>query len=118
MSLSQALNTSVAGLKVAQSGLSLIASNVANAETPGYVRKTLYQSAVAIGEKGVSVRTESINRELDVYLQRQLRTEAAGGAYAGLRADFYSQLQRVYVTPAPKQRWKPPTAISRRRCRG
>lgn len=99
MSLSQALNTSVAGLKVAQSGLSLIASNVANAETPGYVRKTLYQSAVAIGEKGVSVRTESINRELDVYLQRQLRTEAAGGAYASLRADFYSQLQRVYGDP-------------------
>lgn len=99
MSLSQALNTSVAGLKVAQSGLSLIASNVANAETPGYVRKTLYQSAVAIGEKGVSVRTESINRELDVYLQRQLRTEAAGGSYANLRADFYSRLQRVYGDP-------------------
>jgi len=99
MSLSQALNTSVAGMKVAQSGLSLIASNVANAETPGYVRKTLYQTAVGIGEKGVSVKVQSINRELDVYLQRQLRTEAAGGAYASLRADFYSQLQRVYGDP-------------------
>ena len=99
MSLSQALNTSVAGLRVAQSGMSVIASNVANAETPGYVRKTQYQSAVAIGSKGVSVRVDSINRELDVYLQRQLRTEAAGGAYANLRADFYSQLQRVYGDP-------------------
>ncbi|ARQ00788.1 flagellar hook-associated protein FlgK [Pseudorhodoplanes sinuspersici] len=99
MSLSQALNTSVAGLKVAQTGLSVIASNVANAETPGYVRKTLHQSAVSIGAAGVSVRTESINRELDAYLQRQLRTEAAGGAYASLRADFYSQLQRIYGDP-------------------
>lgn len=99
MSLSQALNTSVAGMKVAQSGLSLIASNVANAETPGYVRKTLYQTAVGIGEKGVSVKVQSINRELDVYLQRQLRTEAAGGAYASLRASFYSQMQRIYGDP-------------------
>ena len=99
MSLSQALNTSVAGMKVAQSGLSLIASNVANAETPGYVRKTLYQTATAIGGSGVSVRVQSINRELDVYLQRQLRTEAAGGSYASLRAEFYSRLQRVYGDP-------------------
>ncbi len=99
MSLSQALNTSVAGMKVAQSGLSLIASNVANAETPGYVRKTLYQGAVGIGEKGVSVKVQSINRELDVYLQRQLRTEAAGGSYANLRAEFYSRLQRIYGDP-------------------
>lgn len=99
MSLSQALNTSVAGMKVAQSGLSLIASNVANAETPGYVRKTLYQTATAIGGSGVSVRVQSINRELDVYLQRQLRTEAAGGAYASLRAEFYSRLQRIYGDP-------------------
>ena len=99
MSLSQALSTSVAGMKVAQTGLSLIASNVANAETPGYVRKTLYQSAVSIGEKGVSVKVQSINRELDVYLQRQLRTEAAGGSYASLRAGFYSQMQRIYGDP-------------------
>src|SRR5690349_21036179 len=99
MSLSQALNTSVAGMKVAQSGLSLIASNVANAETPGYVRKTLYQTATAIGGSGTSVKVQSINRELDVYLQRQLRTEAAGGSYANLRAEFYSRLQRIYGDP-------------------
>ena len=41
MSLSQALSTSTAGLRTAQAALTLIASNVANAETPGYVRKTL-----------------------------------------------------------------------------
>jgi flagellar hook-associated protein 1 FlgK len=35
MSLSQALATSVSGLRIAQSSLALVASNVANAETPG-----------------------------------------------------------------------------------
>jgi flagellar hook-associated protein 1 FlgK len=99
MSLSQALNTSTAGLRTAQAGLSLIASNVANAETPGYVRKTLVQTTTSAGGAGVSVRVAAINRELDIYLQRQLRTEAAGGSYAGLRADFYARLQRIYGEP-------------------
>ena len=99
MSLSQALSTSSAGLRTTQAALALVAANVANAETPGYVRKTLVQSATAAGSSGASVRVASINRELDVYLQRQLRTEASGGAYADLRAEFYSRLQRIYGEP-------------------
>src|SRR5262249_2868405 len=39
------------------------------------------------------------NRELDVYLQSQLRTENAGGAYASQRSDFYQRLQDVFGTP-------------------
>lgn len=99
MSLSQALSTSVAGLRTTQAGLSLVASNVSNAETPGYVRKTLVQTTSAAGGSGVSVRVAAIVREIDQYLQRQLRVETSGGAYADLRADFYSRLQRVYGTP-------------------
>lgn len=99
MSLSQALNTSTAGLRTVQAGLSLIASNVANAETPGFVRKTLVQSTTAAGGSGVGVRVAAVNRELDIYLQRQLRTEAAGGSYADLRAEFFSRLQSIYGEP-------------------
>lgn len=99
MSLSQALSTSVSGLRTTQAGLALIASNVANAETPGYVRKSLAQSTTAAGSNGVSVRVAAINRELDVFLQRQLRAEASGGSYANLRAEFYSRLQRIYGEP-------------------
>jgi flagellar hook-associated protein 1 FlgK len=45
------------------------------------------------------VRVASINRELDVYLQRQLRNESTGGAYADLRAQFYDRLQTIYGDP-------------------
>ncbi len=99
MSLTQALNTSTAGLRTVQAGLALISSNVANAETPGYVRKNLGQIATSAGGAGVSVRVAAINRELDIYLQRQLRTEASGGAYADLRAQFFSRLQQMYGEP-------------------
>jgi flagellar hook-associated protein 1 FlgK len=98
MSLSQALNTASSGLRVTQAGLSLIASNVANAQTPGYVRKT--QDVITASEDtGGSVRVGAVNRELDQYLQRQLRVESAGGAYADLRANFYSRLQGLYGAP-------------------
>jgi flagellar hook-associated protein 1 FlgK len=99
MSLTQALNTSTAGLRTVQAGLALIASNVANAETAGYVRKTMVQTTTSAGGAGVSVRVAAVNRELDIYLQRQLRTEAAGGAYADLRAQFFARLQSLYGEP-------------------
>ncbi len=40
-----------------------------------------------------------IAREFDAYIQRQLRTETAGGSYADTRAQLFSRLQRVYGTP-------------------
>ena len=104
MSISQALNTSLSGLRATQAGLSLIASNVANAQTPGYVRKTLSLVTSAAGDAGGSVRVGAVNRELDQYLQRQLRVESAGGAYADLRADFYQRLQGLYGDPGLGQR--------------
>jgi flagellar hook-associated protein 1 FlgK len=99
MSISQALNTSLAGLRATQSGLSLIAANVANAQTPGYVRKSLDLSASTAGGAGASVRVVGVNRELDRYLQSQLRVETSGGAYADMRAQFYSRLQQLYGDP-------------------
>src|SRR5436190_24003004 len=97
MSLTQALNTSLSGLRATQAGMSLIASNVANAQTPGYVRKTL---EIASSTVGSSVRVVGVNREIDKYIQNQLRTETSGGAYADLRANFYSQLQAIYGDPS------------------
>lgn len=99
MSLTQAMNTAVAGMRTTQTALTLVAANVANSETPGYVRKTLSQVTTSAGSAGVSVRTAGINRELDQYLQRQLRVESSGGAYADLRAQFYSRLQSIYGDP-------------------
>lgn len=99
MSLTQAMNTAVAGMRTTQSALALVSANVANAETPGYVRKTLTQVTTSAGSSGVSVRTSGINRELDQYLQRQLRVEYSGGSYVYLKAQFHSRLQSIYGDP-------------------
>jgi flagellar hook-associated protein 1 FlgK len=99
MSLTQALATAVAGLRASQAGMTVVAANVANAETPGYIRKVPVQIETSAGDLGVSVRVSAIRRELDLYVQRQLRVETSGAGYAELRARFYDRLQHVYGVP-------------------
>ena len=100
MSLSQALATAMSGLRTTQASLALLSSNVANAETPGYVRKTLNQVTGITGDYGSSVRINGVNRELDQYLQTQIRTEMSGAAYADIRVDLsLRNLQTVYGNP-------------------
>jgi flagellar hook-associated protein 1 FlgK len=88
------------GLRATQAGLSLVAGNVANAQTPGYVRKALGQeTTIAGGSAGGGVRVAAINRVIDEFIQRQLRVESSGGAYAATRAGMYQRLQQVYGQP-------------------
>jgi len=99
MSLSQVLATAASGLRASQAGLTVVAGNVANAQTPGYVRKVADQVTTSAGEFGSGVRVAAINRELDQYVQRQLRVESSGASYADLRSSFYDRLQGIYGVP-------------------
>ena len=99
MGLSSALATAMSGLRANQASLSIISSNVANAQTPGYVNQNPNQIEVSSGEFGATVQTTGVNRQLDLFVQNQLRTETSGGAYADQMANILSQLQSVYGTP-------------------
>src|SRR6266404_1947486 len=98
MSLSGTLNTSLAGLQVTQQALQIVGANVANAQTPGYVRKTISQTETAAGSS-ISVRMISINRELDNLIHTQLRQATSGGSYADKLSELYQQLQTIYGAP-------------------
>jgi flagellar hook-associated protein 1 FlgK len=89
----------MSGLRANQAAMSLVSSNVANAETPGYIRKTLNQVTTDSGSYGSNVRIVGVNRELDQYIQAQLRTETSGAGYASLRSNFLQQLQSLYGNP-------------------
>jgi flagellar hook-associated protein 1 FlgK len=99
MSLSQALSAAISGLNVSQSSLALVAANVANADTPGYVRKTVDQVAAAGNGTGIGVRITAVQRQLDQYVQQQLRVENAGASYATTLSQFYDRLQGVFGSP-------------------
>src|SRR3954452_543390 len=100
MSLSSALSTAMAGLRANQAALSIVSSNVANAQTQGYVAQSANQIELSGGAgNGAGVRVNGVNRQLEPYIQAQLRTETSGGAYADQTANILSQLQNVYGTP-------------------
>jgi flagellar hook-associated protein 1 FlgK len=99
MSLGSALATAMSGLRANQAGLSIVSSNVANAQTPGYVTQRINQTETATGDTGASVSVTGVNRQLNQFIQTQLRSETSGGAYANQMASVLSQLQSVYGTP-------------------
>jgi flagellar hook-associated protein 1 FlgK len=99
MSLIQALSTAMSGLRAAQAGLTVTAGNIANVSTPGYVARTPDLVETSAGSAGVGVQADAINREIDRFVQQQLRTETSGGAFADRRASFFQQLQQVYGQP-------------------
>ncbi len=99
MGLSSALASAMSGLRANQAALSIISSNISNAQTPGYVNQNPNQIEVSSGTIGSSVTVTGVNRQLDLFVQNQLRTETSGGAYANQIANFLSQLQSVFGTP-------------------
>src|SRR5579871_2971178 len=99
MGLSSALATAMSGLRANQASLSIISSNVANAQTPGYVTQNPNQIEVSSGTIGSSVIVTGVNRQLDEFVQGQLRTETSGGGYANQISNILGQLQSVYGTP-------------------
>jgi flagellar hook-associated protein 1 FlgK len=99
MGLSSALATAMSGLRANQAALSITSSNIANAQTPGYVAQSVNQIEVPSGGSGSSVQVTGVNRQLDLYVQNQLRTETSGSAYADQTANILTQLQNVYGTP-------------------
>ncbi len=99
MGLSSALATAMSGLRANQAALSITSSNIANAQTPGYVTQSPDQVEEATNGFGSSVQVTGVNRELDVFVQNQLRTETSGAGYADQTANILGQLQSVYGTP-------------------
>jgi flagellar hook-associated protein 1 FlgK len=121
MSLGSALSTAMAGLRANQAALSIVSSNVANAQTPGYIAQGINQIEVTTGGIGSSVLVTGVNRQLNQYIQSQLRTETAGGAYADQMANVLSQLRPgrskplSRISPPPCRRCRRPREVPRRR---
>ncbi|MDN4983823.1 MULTISPECIES: flagellar hook-associated protein FlgK [unclassified Bradyrhizobium] len=99
MGLSSALASAMSGLRANQAALSIVSSNVANSQTPGYVAQTPNQIEVTTGDFGSTAKTTGVSREIDGYVLNQLRTETGGSGYADQMANILKQLQNVYGTP-------------------
>ncbi|HMP63355.1 MAG TPA: flagellar hook-associated protein FlgK, partial [Phenylobacterium sp.] len=62
MSLTGILRTANSGLVAAQVGMGAVSDNIANVNTPGYVRKTVDQSQLVVGGRGMGVEVSGVKR--------------------------------------------------------
>jgi flagellar hook-associated protein 1 len=97
--LSAALNNSLSGLRVTQSQMDVVSNNIANVDSVGYTRRRLNVVQTLTGGQTTGVRSAGVDRMLQTQVLRQLRLETAGAAYTDVRAQYASQLDRIFGAP-------------------
>ena len=92
MSISQAIHTARTGLQISGLQADLVATNVANASTPGYVRRSLNVSEVLLGQQSNGVRSDGVSRSTDATLSAQRRLASSDQASASVLSSTWDSI--------------------------
>lgn len=95
MSMTSALNNALTGLNASARMTEIVSSNLSNALTDGYGRRSVSLSSVQVGDRGGGVRIDAINRFVDAGLlaDRRLADSALSGNERS--ADFLLRLEQA-----------------------
>ena len=96
MSLSFALSNALSGLQANQAALSVISSNVSNANTEGYTRKIIQQTSIVLNGQGAGVNIDSVVRRVDDRLQLELRDTISSQRQLAVLERFYASAQSLF----------------------
>lgn len=98
MSLNGALSTAARSLDVFSLGIQLAGNNIANANTPGFVRDELrvapspaFRSGSVLIGSGVTA--QGVRQQLDTYLETRIHTANTDHGRTSVRRDVYQQLE-------------------------
>ena len=100
MSLGIALTTATSGLNAAQTALRVVSDNIANVNTPGYVRKAVNQQPLVVDGMGQGVRIEGIRRITDQYLHTASLTAASDASRWNAVSGYLDNAQSLFGDPA------------------
>ena len=106
MSLFGSLSVGTSGLKVSQYGMNVVAHNLANVETEGYVRQqTVLETAtvqniggnsVSTFQVGLGVNPETVRQVRDFFLDQAYRTEVGREAYYDSQAAAVDEIEELF----------------------
>ncbi|TAJ69871.1 MAG: flagellar hook-associated protein FlgK [Phenylobacterium sp.] len=99
MSLTATLRTASSGLNAAQASLRAVSDNIANVNTPGYVRKTVNQSSLVVDGAGMGVKVDGVKRITDQYLQMASLTAASDAERWGAVSQYLDNAQSLFGDP-------------------
>lgn len=100
MSLFSSLQIGKNALLVAQLGLQVTSNNIANANTPGYLRQELVQVPAPSQRKGslligLGVEAERIQQKVDLFLEERLRNATSDRSSSDVQEYAYLQLETI-----------------------
>lgn len=93
MSLSSAMNSAVSGLSVTSRLADLASNNIANAATPGYVRRQGEVSSVVLGGQASGVSMTGIRRDISTLLLNDIRVADAAVGDRDARLAALNQIE-------------------------
>ncbi|MDB5428321.1 MAG: flaN [Phenylobacterium sp.] len=100
MSLTIALQTAASGLQAAQAGLRAVSDNIANVNTPGYVRKTVVQQQLVVGGQGAGVEVTGVQRVTNQYLQMASMAAGSDSSRYNVYSQFLDNAQSLFGDPS------------------
>ena len=100
MSLSAILNSASSGLMAAQTSLRTVSDNIANVNTPGYVRRVTNQQQLVVAGGGAGVEITGIKRVTDQYLQLASLTAASDSSRWDVTSEFLDNAQGLFGDPS------------------
>jgi flagellar hook-associated protein 1 FlgK len=99
MSLTTVLSNAASGLQAAQMSLRAVSDNVANVNTPGFVRKTVDQQPLVVGAAGMGVVVTGTNRVTDQYLEQASFSAGADSSRYGAYSQYLDNAQGLFGDP-------------------
>lgn len=98
MTLTSALNSAMSGLHAASRASELVSSNIANALTPGYARRTLAISSQTTGHAG-GVRIDGVSRQIDTQVIADRRLAGSEFGYRATTSTYMTRIEDMIGTP-------------------
>ena len=94
------LQNAASGLTAAQASLTAVSDNIANVNTPGYVRKVVDQQQQVVDGAGQGVSIIGVRRVTDQYLQLASLTASADSSRADITSQFLDNAQSLFGDPS------------------
>ncbi|MCC6921322.1 MAG: flagellar hook-associated protein FlgK [Alphaproteobacteria bacterium] len=114
MSITAMLNAGLSTLLANQTALRVTSSNIANVNTPGYVRRTVQFETDTAGSQMGGINVASVDRAVNNYLASERLSSASNAGETDIAEKFLDQLQsslgNVNDGRDPASRWADVTA--------
>ncbi|MEM6371978.1 MAG: flagellar hook-associated protein FlgK [Pseudomonadota bacterium] len=98
MTISSALNSAMTGLQAASRASGLVSSNIANALTPGYARRTLSIGSMSIADAG-GVQINGVNRQVNAQVIADRRLAGSDFGYRTATSKYMNRVEDMVGTP-------------------